>query len=319
MFTKFTNITDAVHFAFAFMMVICVALLILITVLMVTFVIKYHRSRHPKPQKVAESHTALEILWTVIPTILVLAMFYYGWIGYKLMRTPPADSMEVTAVARMWSWQFNYESGKQSAELYVPANRNVKVNLESQDVIHSFYIPAFMVKQDVVPGLEEFLWFETPDSGSYDIFCAEYCGERHSYMLSKVIVMPQAEFDEWVVQDVSVTTEVAPDASREDRIAQMRRVGEQLSRIKGCTACHSSDGSPLVGPTYLGLYNKTETVVTDGKTRKVVVDDEYLRRSILEPTADVVEGFQPLMPPQAGALSDDEVEGLIEYIKSLAQ
>ncbi|MFQ5510458.1 MAG: cytochrome c oxidase subunit II [Candidatus Krumholzibacteriia bacterium] len=316
MLTAFSEITEGVNFTFLFILVISVALLVLITALMVVFVIKYHRKRHPVPAQV-ESHALLEITWTVIPTILVLAMFYYGWIGYRLMRTPPEGAMEVTAVAQMWSWQFEYGNGKRSPELYVPVEKPVKVNLESRDVLHSFYVPAFMIKQDVVPGMENFVWFSAPDTGTYDIFCAEYCGERHSYMLSKVVVVPESEFGVWVEKDVAPPVAVDEDVSGEERVARLRQIGERLSGTKGCIACHSTDGSPLVGPTYKGLFGKTETVITDGDARKVVVDEEYLRRSILDPTADIVDGFQPLMPPMRGLLSDDEVTALVEYLKTL--
>ncbi len=315
--TAFSEITEAVNFTFLFILVISVVLLVLITALMVIFVIKYHRSRHPVPAQV-ESHALLEITWTVIPTILVLAMFYYGWIGYKLMRTVPEGAMEVTAVAQMWSWQFEYENGKQSAELHVPVDHPIKVNLESRDVLHSFYVPAFMVKQDVVPGMENFLWFSSPDTGRFDIFCAEYCGQRHSYMVSSVVVMPQAEFDTWVETDVTPPVAVSDkDVSDEERVARLRQIGERLSNSKGCAACHSSDGSRLVGPTYKGLFGKNETVVTDGAMRQVVVDEAYIRKSILEPTADIVEGYQPLMPPMEGLLSEEEITALVEYLKTL--
>ncbi len=315
--TTFTEITEAVNFTFLFILIISVALLILITALMVIFVIKYHRKRHPVAAQVG-SHALLEITWTVIPTILVLAMFYYGWIGYRLMRTVPEDAMPVTAVAQMWSWQFEYENGKQSSELYVPVDRPTKVNLVSQDVLHSFYVPAFMVKQDIVPGLEDFVWFSAPDTGSFDIFCAEYCGERHSYMLSRVVALPPAEFDEWMQKDVAPPPVVEDEGvGDEDPIGRLRQIGERLSSTKGCIACHSTDGTAVIGPTYKGLFGKTETVVTDGATRQVVVDEDYLRKSILDPLADMVEGFLPLMPPQEGILTDEEITALIEYIKTL--
>ena len=317
MFTKFTNITDAVNFAFLFTLVISVGLLILITVLMVVFVVKYRRNKNPVPTQI-ESHAFLEVLWTLVPTVLVLGMFYYGWLGYKLMRTPPENAMRVTAVAQMWSWSFKYENGKHSSELYVPVQKPVRVDLESLDVIHSFYVPAFMVKMDVVPGLDTFVWFEPDEIGVYDIFCAEYCGLRHSYMLSKVNVVSEAEFNEWVQKDVNPVLDLAgDDVSDEERTAKLASVGKHLMTTKGCVACHSTDGSTMVGPTYRGLFGKTETVVTDGEARSVVVDEAYIRRSILDPMADLVDGFQPLMPPQQGLVTEGELEALVEYIKSV--
>ena len=314
---SFSNIIEAVNTTFLVITVISVVLLVLITFLMVAFVIKYRRKRHPKASQI-EGNTFLEMAWTVIPTILVLGMFYYGWIGYKLMRNPPAGAMEVTAIAQMWSWQFRYPNGKQSSELYVPVNQPVKVNLESRDVLHSFYVPAFKVKQDVVPGSIQFLWFEAEEIGVFDIFCAEYCGQRHSYMLSKVNVIDQGEFDQWVATGVEPLGELsADDMDEEALVVRLRKTGERLSQIKGCNACHTIDGTALVGPTYKGLFGRTETVVTDDQTRQIVVDEDYIRKSILEPNADIVEGFQPLMPSQQGMITDEEITAIIEYLKTL--
>ena len=313
---QYTTINDAVSGAMAYVMAVSVILTLLITVLMITFVIRYHRTRHPVAEQV-ESNVFLEVVWTVIPTILALAMFYYGWVGYRMMRTPPADAMEVTATGRMWSWSFEYENGKQSTELYVPVGQAIKVNLESVDVLHSFYIPAYMIKQDAVPGLTQFVWFLPEEEGTYNIFCAEYCGERHSFMITKCIVVPAAEFTEWVERDVAVVALQAEGASEEELQAQLADAGERLSVLKGCNACHSVDGSALVGPTYKGLYGKTEMVITDGTRRQVTVDDAYIRRSMLEPNADITEGFQPLMPSQAGLVTDEEIDALIAYIKTL--
>jgi cytochrome c oxidase subunit 2 len=317
MITSFSNIADAVNTTFSMILVVSLVLLVLITFLMVLFVFKYSRKRHPTPAQV-ESHSLLEVTWTVIPTILVLGMFYYGWVGYKLMRTPPEGALQVTATAQMWSWQFTYENGKQSAELYAPVGQPIRVNLESRDVLHSFYVPAYMVKQDVVPGMENFVWFEPEETGTFDIFCAEYCGQRHSYMLSHVVVVPREEFDRWVEEGVEAV-EVAPgeDLSEEEQLARLQRAGARLSQIKGCDACHTTDGTQLVGPTYKGLFGKTETVVTDGETRQVIVDEDYIRKSILDPAADVVEGFQPLMPSQQGMMTDEEITAVIEYLKTL--
>jgi len=315
MFGDFTSITEVVNFTFYFILTISVALLAFITFLMVFFVVRYHHTRHKQAAQVGH-HTVLEIVWTVIPTLLVIAMFYYGFIGYRLMKTPPKDAMPVTAEARMWSWNFKYENGKTSPELYVPVGRAIKVNLWSGDVIHAFYAPHFMVKQDIVPGLNNFVWFKPEEEGTYNIFCAEYCGQRHSYMLSKIHVIPQDEFDEWVQKDV-VVEEIDEGASEEERQAQLTKLGERLATSKGCNACHSIDGSKLVGPSYLGLYGSTTTVVTNGETRQVEVDDAYIRQSMLEPMADVVEGYQPVMPSQKGLLDDNQINALIAYIKSL--
>ncbi len=312
----FSSTTQAVNIAFIVLLVISVAMLVLITTLMVVFVVKYHRRRHPEPSQV-HGHTMLEIVWTVIPTLIALGMFYLGFIGFRYMRAVPEGALEVSATGRMWSWEFEYANGKHSPELYVPLGKPVKVNLKSADVLHSFYIPAYRVKQDVVPGLDTYVWFHPVDTGLYDIFCAEYCGQRHSYMMSKVVVIPEAEFDKWIQADVeSVSEKSGEPVSEDEQLARLRRAGERLTRIKGCNACHSTDGSVLVGPSYQGLFGKTVTVVTNGEKRQVVADEAYIRRSILEPTADIADGFEPLMPPQEG-ITEEEIKSIIEYLKTL--
>jgi len=225
----------------------------------------------------------------------VLVMFYYGWAGFKVMRDIPDDAMHVTVKAQMWSWVFEYENGKQSTELIVPTGRSVALDLESIDVIHSFFVPAFRLKEDCVPGRHNKAWFKSIRDGEYNIFCAEYCGERHSAMLSLVKSIPAAEFDKWLGVDAGPAS------------------GTQLLTIKGCTACHSLDGTKLVGPTFKGV----ETVLTDDVAREIVVDEEYIRRSMFEPNADVVEGYQAIMPPQGTLVSDDEMDAIIEVLKGL--
>jgi cytochrome c oxidase subunit 2 len=175
-----------------------------------------------------------------------------------------------------------------------------------------------MVKQDVVPGMTNYVWFDPVEVGTFDIYCSEYCGQRHSYMLSKIHVVPREEFDMWVQEGIeAISTESVEGESDDDRVARLVRLGEQLSRDKGCNACHTVDGTRLVGPTYKGLFGRAQTVVTDGETRQIVVDEEYVRRSILNPNADIVESYQPLMPSQEGLVTDEEIGALIEYLKTL--
>jgi cytochrome c oxidase subunit 2 len=213
-----------------------------------------------------------------------------------------------------------YENGVQVAELYVPVNRAVRCDLTSQDVIHSFYLPAFKVKQDAVPGVKNlFLWFIAKQVGTYDIFCAEYCGLNHSHMLSKVHVLPEADFDAWLKTegDKAAALEKATASTEGGENASLPILGEQLSKSKGCVACHSVDGSKLIGPSYKGLYGSKQVVVSGGAEHEVTVDDAYIKKSMLQPTADVVKGFQPLMPSQQGLVSDGEIKALTAYIKSL--
>ena len=192
-----SNFVESVDFVFLLAIGISVFFLVLITTLMIVFVIKYNRKRNPKAVNV-HSNTALEVIWTLIPTILVLILFWYGWVGYKEMVDIPEDAMTVEVTAQMWLWQFKYETGKVTDSLYVPRGKPVKLILTSNDVNHSFFIPAFRVKKDVFPGTQRTTWFIANNVGEYDIACAEYCGLNHSYMYSKIIVMPETEFKNWL-------------------------------------------------------------------------------------------------------------------------
>ena len=275
-----------------------VIMLLGITAVLIYFVVKYRRSTNPNPAQI-EGSKRLEILWTVLPTILVMVMFYYGWAGFKVMRDIPDDAMEVIVNARMWSWSFEYPNGVQSAELYVPTGEPVSLKLRSSDVIHSFFVPDFRLKEDCMPGRENHAWFETTRDGEFTIFCAEYCGEKHSQMLSKVVSVPPVEFADWLEDN---TGPISP---------------EKLLSIKGCVACHTADGTRLIGPSYKGMFGRKELVKTGEEVREIVVDEEYIRRSILDPMADIVEGYAGVMPPMEGQITDEEIDVLIEYFKTL--
>ena len=179
-----SNFVEQVDLAFYIIIGISLILLIGITAVMIYFVIRYSKKRNPVATQI-EGNNKLELIWTVIPTILVLLMFYYGWVGYQPMRDVPDDAMEVKAIGRMWSWTFEYDNGIKSDKLIVPHNKPVKLNLVSTDVVHSLYIPAFRIKEDVTPGINNYMWFKAQELGSYDVFCAQYCGTRHAYMITK--------------------------------------------------------------------------------------------------------------------------------------
>ncbi|GAM11638.1 cytochrome c oxidase subunit 2 [Geobacter sp. OR-1] len=292
---------QAVDPVFKFIIGICILLFIVISTVMLVFTFRYHRSRSPKPTSVADGNIWLEILWTFIPTLLVMAMFYYGWAGYLALRNVPGNALEVTATARMWSWSFSYPNAKTSRKMYVPAGRPILVNLVSQDVIHGFYIPAFRVKRDVVPGMKNHVWFIAPQKGSYDLFCSVYCGTEHSKMLATVEAVSEQEFNDWLNQV----------ESHHEKIS-----GRKLLETLGCLGCHSLDGTAGVGPTFKGLWGSKQIVLTNGKERSVIVDEEYVRRSILDPKADIVKGYQPIMPVNSD-LRENEIEELVEFIQEI--
>jgi cytochrome c oxidase subunit 2 len=316
MLSRLSSIADAINGPILFIAATSLVMLIGITAFMVYFAWRYHRRRNPHPEDI-HGHKVLEIVWTVVPTILAFGFFWYGWEGYKYIKTVPEGAMQVKVTGRMWSWLHEYQNGVQSAELYVPVNVPVKLNLESQDVLHSYYIPAFKVKQDAVPGIPDlFLWFSAFETGTYQVFCAEYCGLSHSAMWTKVHVVTQEEFDEWLRVEGEKVVQIQ-QAAESGEGENLHILGEALSKTKGCNACHSVDGSKLIGPTYKGLYGKTETVVTGGQEREVVVNDAYIKHSMLKPTDDIVKGFQPLMPSQEGMVNEAEIKALTAYIKSL--
>ena len=192
--------TDAVDPVFKFIFGACLLLLGGITATMIWFVIRYRRSRAPEPTSQVAAIIWLETVWIVLPSVLVMAMFYYGWAGYLALRTVPKDALPVTATARMWIWNFTYANGRTSPKLYVPVGRPVVVDLVSADILHGFFIPAFRVKRDVVPGMKNHAWFVADKAGSYDLFCSQYCGKGHSAMITTVEALPEAEFAVWLEQ-----------------------------------------------------------------------------------------------------------------------
>jgi cytochrome c oxidase subunit 2 len=294
---------EVVDQVFFYILAITIFLFGLITFLMVYFVIRYQKKRNPQPTDVHEN-IWLEIIWTVVPILLVLTMFYYGLTGFNFLKKTPVDAMKVKVIARQWSWLFEYENGTKSTELKVPVGKPVKLSLTSQDVIHGFYTPAFRIKQDVVPGMTNTLWFQPTGVGTFDVFCTQYCGLQHANMVTKIVVLPVEEFNQWYQK-----------GKEEIEAAKGKPRGAQLFQEKGCMACHSIDGTPRVGPTLKGLFGKTVIVLRDGKEQNILAGEAYLRKSLLEPNADVVKGYPPIMPLQK--MSEDEIYELIQYMKEL--
>jgi len=289
--------------ALVFVIGISAAFLAIVTFLMLLFVVKYNRKRRPRAENPnQEGGRLLEVSWAVLATLLVLLMFWFGWRDFGYLRNPPRDAMPVNVTGSEWIWRFTYENGKESTTLKVPLGRPTRLAMTSLDVIHSVYIPAFRIKEDVVPGMTTHLWFTPTQSGSYDLFCTEYCGVGHSHMRTTVEVLPQEAFRLWLAGDAAATEPPA---------------GRKLLEQKGCLGCHSTDGRPGVGPTFQGLYRSTATVLTGGAVRRVNADEEYLRRSIVEPRADLVRGFGTIMP--AVPLTEAELDAVVDAIKSLPE
>jgi len=297
-----SNFVEGVDLAFKIIYGISFFFLIGITSVMLYFVIRYRRKKHPKAVQIKDN-LALEITWITIPILLVLLMFYYGYVAFQPMRQIPKDALAIKVIGKMWFWTFEYEGGKQSPVLVVPRNKPILLNLHSDDVIHSLYIPAFRIKQDVVPGKENFMWFIPRQNGEFDILCSAYCGLRHSYMESKVRVVSPEEYQTWLKS--------AP-------VQSVEHPGLIILKKNACIGCHSIDGTKLVSVTFKGLYGKTERVITNGTERNVIVDDAYLMTSIYEPDKDIVVGYpKGMMKTYKGLVTEDEAKKIIEYLKSI--
>lgn len=296
MYRGVSSYADQVDGALMFIMVVSAIIMAGIMLFVVYCLIKYNKNKHPVPVD-NKGNVLLEITWTIIPTIIVMAMFYYGWEGYALMRAVPKNAMEITVKAKKWSWYYKYANGKGSSLLKVPINKPVKLLLESEDIIHSFFVPAFRIKEDCIPGRQNYLWFQAEEQGLFDVLCAEYCGDLHSAMLSKVEVVPQDQFQEWY-----------------DKPLPPEELGAEL--VKGnCAVCHSVDGTPMSGPTFEGIWERKVVVLKDGQEETMVSNEEYLQRAIVEPQADMVVGYAPIMPKLD--LTEKEIQAIISYLKLL--
>lgn len=278
----------------------------LIVVLLVYFVWKFRARPGHEAVKTATHNTPLEVTWTVIPVLIVVWIFWEGFTGFLNLSTPPQNAYEVQVLGQKWNWSFTYPNGVVAPELHVPVDTDIRLVLTSQDVIHSLYMPEFRIKRDVVPGRYEKEWFHAIAVGEYQIFCAEYCGTQHSSMLSKVIVQTQGDFEKWLAAEGNFIDKLPPEKLWEG--------GQKLYLQRGCKQCHSIDGSAGIGPTFKGIWGH-EALLTGGG--KVLVDENYVRESVLNPQAKVVAGFQPVMPTFQGRLKDKEITAIIEYLKTL--
>lgn len=266
------------------------------------FMVKYKKKSDADVTSTLAHSTLIETVWTVIPTVVVMALFFVGLWPYLSAAVPPKDAFEVQVTAQKWAWTFTYPNGTVSpGKLVVPQGRPVKLVMSSTDVIHSFFVPEFRIKQDVVPGMYTTMWFEAKDVEETAVLCTEYCGTGHSEMLATVQVLAAPAFDQWL-------------EAGDDKNLPPAEKGKALYGQWACGSCHPIDGTRGVGPSLKGLYGKSEDL-TDGSSVKV--DENYLRESILVSTAKVVKGFAPVMPAFQGQIKDAQVDALIAYIKAL--
>lgn len=278
---------------------------------MVFFVFRYRR-RSPdfdKKTPYITGHLPTEFSVAGVLLILVMAIFLWGWIDYRKIIRSPDDTLEINVVGKQWLWDIWYTNGRQlTNELVVPKDRPVKLLMSSQDVIHSFFIPAFRLKQDVLPGRYTTLWFQATEAGEHQVLCAEYCGTAHSQMLAKVKVLDPSEFESWQAAWQPV------EAQKPKAGVSLLDLGQELFTKKGCNACHTVTDQKLIGPGMKGIFGRTSELA-DGT--KVKVDENYIRESLMDPQTKLVKGYPPVMPTFRGTLTDDEVNALVVYLKSL--
>lgn len=265
------------------------------------FAIKWREKERYEIPKEIHGSMALETTWSVIPFIISMTIFLGGAVIYYNQYTPPADAMEVYVVGKQWMWKFQHGTGQREInELHIPVGRKVKLTMTTEDVLHDVYIPAFRTKADVVPGRYSYIWFEATKPGKYHLYCAEYCGLNHSGMGGWVYVMEQRDFDNWLSGTTSSQTPV--------------QAGKDLFETKlGCASCHAG-GANQRGAKLEGIFG-TQVKLADGST--VTADEQYIRNSILNPGAQIVEGYQPIMPTFKGQVTEEQLNALVAYIKSL--
>jgi cytochrome c oxidase subunit II len=285
---------------FIFLLIVSGLMTLLIFTAVVYFAARYRRRRGVLAEQI-EGSTPLELTWSIIPLFVFLVIFAWGAVVYFKGRTPPRDSTEVYVVAKQWMWKLEHAEGQREInELHVPVGRDVKLIMTSQDVIHSFYVPAFRMKQDVLPGRYTVAWFRATKAGTYHLFCAEYCGTQHSGMIGSIVVEEPAKYEAWMSGGTS---------------SPLSATGEKIFAELGCVTCHRTDAQGR-GPNLQGVFGKP-VQLEDGRT--ITADENYIRESILDPGAKVVKGFKPVMPTFQGLVSEEQLNALVAYVKSQSQ
>lgn len=303
---------DDIDYLFWFLIITCGILFLLVVVPLTLIVVRYRRKTVNQRAVAQTDHNFwLESIWTFLPFIYLAILFAWGFWQYLDMYVAPHDSKELRVIGQKWQWSVDYPLEEISvagagAQIAVPVDTPIKLIMASQDVIHSFFIPNLRVKQDVVPGRYSTLWFTATRTGEYPVLCAEYCGDLHSQMLAKVVVLTQSEYQDWVNK-----------MKAQDQDIPLPELGKKLYDKLGCMACHSIDGSPRLAPSFLGIYGKDETL-SDGSVVKI--DDDFIRNKIRTPTFKPPKaGFAPIMPTFEGRVSERDISGLIAFIKSLSK
>jgi cytochrome c oxidase subunit 2 len=312
--TTFAVKVDHLHY---FIITVTMLSSLLIGLLAFVFFFKYRQRRALQSTPIVEPSVRFELTVIIIPLIFFLAWFVQGFRDFVWFTTPPKNTTDVYVMGKKWMWKFAYPDGPNAiGTLHVPADRPVRLLITSRDVIHSFYVPDFRVKMDALPGRYTEVWFEATKPGRYQILCAEYCGTWHSQMWGEVVVMPPAAFDDWMLQQKAGLANRV-DSGGDDGPGfhgTLVEYGKRVAMAQGCLKCHSLTGEPHIGPTWLDLYHRRETLET-GET--VIADEGYLTDSMIDPRAKIVKGYKPVMPTFRGKLTAPDAAALVEFIKSL--
>lgn len=290
---------------FLFIAAVSLFFFFLVEGLLIYFAVRYRRRKGSDDRATSEvrSHTVLEIVWVVIPSLVVIAFFVYGYMVYEDVTRPAPGSGEINVIARQFFFEFRHPDGRtETGELRIPVGKPVKLVMTSRDVIHGLFVPAFRLKQDIVPGQFTYLYLQPDQEGTYDILCTEYCGVGHSTMRAKLIVMSPAEYAKW--ETGTAATAALPPSE----------IGKALMEKFGCLGCHSTDGTVKVGPTFKGLFG-SRVPLADGRT--ATADEGFLKESIIDPGATIVKGYPNVMPTFKGQLSEDDIAAIVDYMKSL--
>lgn len=298
-----SSVATPIDHLFDILLAVSVFFFGLIVVLMAVFVLLYRRRPGMESIESPSHNTKLEITWTVIPLLIVTIIFYLGFTTYMDIRTSPRDAYEVQVIGKKWQWLFKYPDGHVDEVLHVPLDEPVRLLMTSEDVIHGLFIPAFRINMDLVPGRYTSLWFRAVEPGEFQLYCTQYCGTGHSDMITKVVVHARSDFESYLKKEANAFKDLSP-----------AQAGELLYKRRGCAQCHSLDGTIITGPSFKGIFGQTAHF---SNAADAVVEENYIRESILNPSAKIVQGFRDQMPTYKGILKDEEITDIIEFIKTL--
>jgi cytochrome c oxidase subunit II len=299
-----STLAGDIDLLFEFITLLNIGFFVLIAGLVALFVVKYRRRSENDVTPHITHNFKLEVIWSVLPLFIVIGVFFWGFRGFMRANVAPGEAIEIQVKAKKWQWEFEYPDGMRSLNsFHVPLGKPIHMVMTSEDVLHSFFVPDFRVKQDIVPGRYTQVWFEATKTGPHQIFCTEYCGKGHSDMLAKVVVDDAAAYQKWLVE-----------GDEELKSMPLPELGKLVYENRGCATCHALDGTAGQGPSWKGMFGQVHEM-TDGQ--KMTVDENYIRTSILEPQKMIVKGYGPIMPTYQGLLRPREIDGAIAFIKTL--